>query len=165
MKWYYQVALRWRPIDKHVRAVSQMTIMAPGQAIIDDQLSRVITFPTPTFGPHLLWYTGHMWANGEMIRNKLHAHNMVFESSAFFVATPADLGLDKPRFLPKASWAPMSTVELGFENNDALAALLLSNLKASQLKFDRLCSQQLSPNDPACSRPRPQLLCAAIYDR
>jgi hypothetical protein len=117
LRWYYQVAFRWKPIDKTVRPVSQQTIMAPGNAIPYQQLTRVVTFPTPTNNPHFIWYTGKFWADGEAVRNKLHAHNLVFESSAFFLASPKDLGLDKPLFMPKRSYNPFPTTALGNLDN------------------------------------------------
>jgi hypothetical protein len=164
IRWYYQIALKWRPIQPDVRPVSQMTIMAPGETKPDDQLTRVITFPTPTHKPHFIWYTGNFWADGEALRNKLHAHNLVFESAGFFLGTPEDLGLDKKRFRPKVSYLPMATDELGFRNNDELANFLLTNLKTAQQNSDRLCSQGIAPNDNMCSRPRPRWVSAAIYD-
>ncbi|KAH8047909.1 hypothetical protein JL721_12069 [Aureococcus anophagefferens] len=105
IEWYYQVAMHWTPLDRTVDATSMVTIMAPGESIPSDQLSRVGTFPTPTDRPTFIWYTGHMWADGELVRNKLHAHNMVFESSQFYAATPGDLGLEKEKFYPSSGKA------------------------------------------------------------
>ncbi|KAH8068433.1 hypothetical protein JL720_12205 [Aureococcus anophagefferens] len=59
IEWYYQVAMHWTPLDRTVDATSMVTIMAPGESIPSDQLSRVGTFPTPTDRPTFIWYTGH----------------------------------------------------------------------------------------------------------
>ena len=58
-----------------------------------DQLSMTAIFSTPVHAEYMLWYTRWVWADGKLRRNKLRAHNMVFESSKFFLAEPRDLGL------------------------------------------------------------------------
>ncbi|KAH8069882.1 hypothetical protein JL720_11884 [Aureococcus anophagefferens] len=40
IEWYYQVAMHWTPLDRTVDATSMVTIMAPGESIPSDQLSR-----------------------------------------------------------------------------------------------------------------------------
>ena len=165
MEWYYQVALRWAPVSKanDNDIISQMTMMAPGNAVPSDQLTRVLTFPTPTKADTFIWYTGHQWANGEMVRNKLHAHNMVFESSGFFVGSPEDLGLTK-EFWPKKAFVPLFTKEdLGYETNDALAAVVFANLDKAQKKYDRLCVEEIEPSNSVCKFPRPRVSSTGIY--
>ena len=164
IKWYYQAAFRWSPINPEIRAVSQTTIMAPAAMNMTDQLSRTVTFNTPTHDEHMLWYTGRAWANGEIYRNKLHAHNMVFESSEFFLGTPKDLGLDQPRMMPEAAYSPLGTKDLGFNDNDDFRDWLMNNLEEAQRKFDQNCVEREDPSDEACGRPRPRLVCAAKYD-
>jgi len=164
IKFYYQAGFRWSPIQPEVRAVSQTTIMAPAKRDPDDQLSRTITFVTPTHAEHMLWYTGRAWATGELLRNKLHAHNMVFESSEFFLGTPKDLGLDQPRLWPEKSYVPLKTKDLGFANNDEFRDWLFGNLEDAQVKYDKNCELRENPSDEACGRPRPRLVCAALHD-
>ena len=164
IKFYYQAGFRWSPIQPEVRAVSQTTIMAPAKLNGTDQLSRTVTFATPTHAEHMLWYTGRAWADGELFRNKLHAHNMVFESSEFFLGTPKDLGLDQPRMWPEKSYKPIHTKDLGFADNDDFRDWLFGNLEEAQRKFDQNCVKREDPSDEACGRPRPRLVCAALYD-
>ena len=164
IKFYYQTAFRWTPVKPQKKAVSQTTIMAPAKIDLRDQLTRTVTFPTPTHAEHMLWYTGRAWANGELYRNKLHAHNMVFESSEFFLAEPRDLGLNQPRMQPVVSHAPLQTNELGFSGNDEFRDWLFSNLEEAQRKYDQNCVEREDPRDEACGRPRPRLVCIAKYD-
>jgi len=164
IRWYYQAAFRWSPMNPDVRAVSQSTIMAPAAMNLTDQLSRAVTFHTPTHAEHMLWYTGRAWADGELYRNKLHAHNMVFESSQFFLGTPKDLGLTQPRMMPKKGFEPLQTKELGFNDNADFIDWLMGNLEEAQRKYDQNCELREDPSDEACGRPRPRLVCAAIFD-
>ncbi|EGB03519.1 hypothetical protein AURANDRAFT_67954 [Aureococcus anophagefferens] len=168
IEWYYQVAMHWTPLDRTVDATSMVTIMAPGESIPSDQLSRVGTFPTPTDRPTFIWYTGHMWADGELVRNKLHAHNMVFESSQFYAATPGDLGLEKEKFYPssgKATQTHYTKDDLGFEDNDALITYMQDHMKVAQTTWDSKCGT-INPNSKidACRRRRPYMVSAAVYD-
>lgn len=170
MKWYYQFALHWKPADVTNSITSMMTIMAPGNLLKDNQLTRVATFPTPTDKPTFIWYMGHMWASGELQRNKLHAHNMVFESSQFFAATPEDLGLNNPKFYPGAgkgrAYDTHYTDELGYENNEALMTYMFKNLGESQAKWESKCGgkQHKEHEHEACTRPKPRMICTAVYD-
>jgi len=164
IKFYFQSGFRWSPIQPKIRAVSQTTIMAPAKMNRTDQLSRSMTFVTPTHTEHMLWYTGRAWADGELFRNKLHASNMVFESSEFFLGTPKDFGLDQPRMRPEKSYVPLETKELGFEDNNDFRDWLFGNLEKAQRKFDMNCVKREDPSDEMCGRPRPRLVCAALYD-
>lgn len=166
MEWYYQVALRWKPIDKSKKAMSQMTIMAPGRADPTQQLDRVMTFPTPTDAPRFIFYAGHFWTDGELIRNKLHAHNLVFESSSFFLATPEDLGLTQNKYKLEKTFKPKKVTDIGFENNDEAIADIFNNLEKSQKTYDLKCDEK-NGNDrkhDVCKRPRPEFVCAGVYD-
>lgn len=143
---------------------SQTTIMAPAKIDLRDQLTRTVTFPTPTHAEHMLWYTGRVWADGELYRNKLHAHNMVFESSEFFLAEPRDLGLDQKRMQPAKSYEPLQTNELGFSSNAKFRQWLMDNLEEAQRKYDQNCVEREDQSHEACGRPRPRLVCIAKYD-
>lgn len=189
MRWYYQIALRWRPIQPEKTAMSQQTIMAPGNVDRSDQLSRVMTFPTPTDAPRFMYYTGHFWGSGELIRNKLHAHNLVFESSMFFAATREQLGLLNPEFEMEHAYQPKLISEIGFKDSDELIAKILDNLRISQERYDEVCAVvaaastgDVSRGDGGnqvksaaaadaedekkklCSAPRPKFVCAAVYN-
>jgi hypothetical protein len=190
--WYFQVAFEWKAVDPELKKppVSQMTISAPAATttLFDgDQLKRTLTFPTPTFAEHMIWYQGQMWADGELVRNKLHVHSLIFESSVFFVGTPVDLGLDSLKFSSRSAYKPMQTTALGFENNRELARYILERLHQSQELYDQSCvsssnrpltmeyhelynkiasDEQDASNSKQlrCSRPRPRFLCGGVYD-
>lgn len=190
LKWYFQVAFEWKIVDQDDQPISQMTITAPGATTTffdDDQLRRTTTFPTPTFAEHMLWYRGQMRTDGILVRNKLHAHSMIFESSVFFIGTPADLGLDDVKFRSKSGYTPIQTASLGFENNRQLSKYIIEHLRQSQDEYDRHCIDRanqhyilveyhmlyksMGPEEADsehwqydCDRPRPQLLCGGIFD-
>ena len=190
MKWYYQIALKWRPIQAEKRALSQMTIMAPGRVDINDQLARVLTFPTPTDAPRFTYYVGSFWGSGELIRNKLHAHNLVFESSSFFLATKEQMGLDAKEYVLENSYTPKLISEIGYSSSDEMNRVMLENLAKSQSRFDEICTGDWAPDamgvaasarrmlqsavsadraleeerQKVCTRPRPKWVCSAVYN-
>eukprot|EP00968_Pinguiococcus_pyrenoidosus_P022342 scaffold3153_cov243-Pinguiococcus_pyrenoidosus.AAC.2 len=165
MRWYYQTAIHWKPMaapEEHTGATSQMTIMAPPMLDTTSQLSRFVTFPSPTAMEAFMWYTGTMWAKGELIRNKLHSHAMTLGHTEFFAAAPEDLGLDDPRFSPgSAAGATTDVVKLGFKDHTALTDFIFQNLEQSQRRYQEKCVDGLDLKHPMCSRPRPRFVCAA----
>uniref|UniRef100_A0A7S1U893 Uncharacterized protein n=1 Tax=Phaeomonas parva TaxID=124430 RepID=A0A7S1U893_9STRA len=105
-----------------------------------------------------------MWASGDLIRNKLHAHAQVFGHSEFFSAMPQDLGLDDPKFYPKGKGSDTLDVRLlGFQDGGALTDFFFDNLEAAKRRYDQNCVQQMDVNYEGCSRPRPEFICSALF--
>lgn len=156
MVWWYQVVLHWFPKTEKLTALSQHFNVGPGQMNSSDQRHNVLVFPVATRDRSVYWYSGSMQHQGELVRNKLHSHNTMFDRAFWFAATSADLGLDDPKFWPQVSYHTLQLKEdLGFEDFEALQAFLLSNLAASARRFDRTCP----PSQPGCAERRPALIC------
>lgn len=130
LTWWYEIAIRWTPNTKAVeKQISMHFIAGPGAFNMYDQSSYVLTFKTPTKEPTFYWYTGEMWTDGSLVRNKLHGHNSIFHSAYWINAAPHELGLDDPKFMPKLAFVPQFVSELGYESIDSLAIWLLDHLK------------------------------------
>eukprot|EP00747_Dinoflagellata_sp_TGD_P055775 gnl/TRDRNA2_/TRDRNA2_149723_c2_seq1.p1 gnl/TRDRNA2_/TRDRNA2_149723_c2~~gnl/TRDRNA2_/TRDRNA2_149723_c2_seq1.p1 ORF type:complete len:354 (+),score=63.93 gnl/TRDRNA2_/TRDRNA2_149723_c2_seq1:131-1063(+) len=96
-----------------------------------------------------------MVRGGVMTRNKLHAHNTMFDRCIYFVAEAKDLGLDDPKFMPDISYRPLLLDQIDFASNDAVQEFVLTNLASAQRDWDARCK-----GTNACSgKPRPQILC------
>jgi hypothetical protein len=75
----------------------------------------------------MLWYTGRMHYDGELIRGKMHTHNTVFKEAFFFSGTPEQLGLAGKRFLPPTStFEPILLKDIGFKSIEAAVQYILS---------------------------------------
>ena len=72
---------------------------------------------------------------GTLINSRFHTHCAIFHSSYLIKATPAELGLDNPKFMPKYAYQPLDLSELGYNNIDDMASFLINHLdpKKSQL--------------------------------
>lgn len=155
MTWWYQVVLRWFPRTLEYKPLSQLFIVGPGIAQVGDQRTNVLIFPVNTKEPSLYWYSGPLHYDGEMIRNKLHAHNTMFDRAFFFRAHPEELGLDDPQFWPDPASDPVLLKDTNFDNFDSLESYLLKNLAKSAEEWDSWCPQ----SRPDCRRARPALTC------
>jgi len=152
--WWYQVALRWFPkAAGRFRPLSQHFIVGPGEHNVEDQRNNVFVFPVNTRTQSVYWYSGRMEYDAVMVRNKLHSHNTMYDRSFFFRATPQDLGLDDPKFLPAVSSTPLLLNRLGFATFDALEAFLFQNLGRAAGGW------QCPAADGTCQDRRPQLIC------
>lgn len=116
MTWWYQIVVRWLPKTDKLKALSQTFRVGPGLMNYRDQRNNVLVFPVQTNAESVYWYSGRMERDGRLARNKLHAHNTMFERSFFFRAEPQELGLlAKPAFWPNVSWNPRLLSEVGFQ--------------------------------------------------
>jgi hypothetical protein len=129
--WWYETAIRWSPkVAAMTNQVSMKFIVGPGQIDIFNQATYVQTYPTPTEAPTFYWYTGKMWTDGSLIRNKLHGHNSIFHSAYWINASPKELGLEDPKFMPEKTYKPQFIRDLGYDTIDSLATWVLDHLKS-----------------------------------
>lgn len=218
MEWYYEIGIRWIPKDpsssyqlaerraniskgsrrrrrlnnyqgQKIRSYSFHNFAGPGTYSILHQKTFVLTFPSPTRYESIFWYTGRLQFGGKMLRNKIHAHNNLFEQSLFFAAAPDDLGLtEKNGFLKAMPHIPTRTTSVGFANNTEARRFLMKNLRLSQKRFDENLAAQNAgrnftiedltssmfksglvskssdcgfPNAP-CVEERPKIICQAL---
>ena len=76
-----------------------------------------------------------MFTDGTLISSHFHGHSAIFHSSYLIKASPAELGLDDPKFMPKYAFEPLDLSELGYDNIEEMATFLINHLdpKKSQL--------------------------------
>ena len=126
-----------------LRSYSFHNFAGPGVFQFNHQKTFILTFATPTRYESIFWYTGRLQFGGKLLRNKIHAHNNMFEQALFFAATPDDLGLTEANGFTKSTpHIPTKTTSVGFANNTAARRFLLQNLLQAQKKFDNLQSAQ-----------------------
>jgi len=147
--------LRWFPRTVSLKPLSQHFIVGPGNSIPGDQRTNVLVFPVNTTTQSVYWYSGTMARDGVLTRNKLHAHNTMFDRAFWFRATARDLGLDGPEFWPRHSFRPLLLEEVGHADFEALQRSLLANLQKAAERWDTSCP----PARKACADQRPALVC------
>ena len=133
-----------------LKPLSFIYIWSPGRLHMNDQSTMVNTFKTPTTHDTFIWYTGRAHSSSTMIRMKMHVHNTVFKESYFFAATPKQLGMDGPNFLPKkgdTTYDCMRPEEHGFADNDAVKRHIFDHFEAY-----------------AGPEPAPRLICRGVTD-
>lgn len=162
LKFWMEYAFRWTPNLKKVdRQVSVEIVGQPGiMDIVKAQTTRVGTYPCPTDQKNLMWFTGLMPSTGTMTHSRMHAHASIFHSAYMFSATPEELGLDDPKFMPVKSYIPLDLKDLGYNTIDGLVERVFDNFEKSIKK---------NPSKP------PKLICRVavggviidgfIYDR
>lgn len=148
--------------------MSLHNLAGPGLLDTSIQKSLLITFPVPTAYESVFWYTGRMNEPGTLLRNKIHAHNTLFQEALFFAASPDDLGMTVERgFVKEEPFRALPPSAFGLATNADVKAYLLENLKKSQSNFD--ASPPVSvpscgyPN-AACHVNRPDIVCQAFTD-
>jgi hypothetical protein len=166
MEWFHMVAMRWRPIDPEEDVVNQYILMGPGHIFPPSQLTKSFTAPSATHTETFMSYTTKMVVYGEMVRIKPHAHAGIFQSMMLLRGKPEDFGMGGNEFIPNVAWQPLETHSLGFRDNEDLAQHVLYHMEQSQARFDKECTGKTTQNlrTSICSRPRPELLCAAKVD-
>jgi len=156
MTWWYQVVLHWHPRKRTslLRPLSQHFIVGPGKMNPKDQRHNVAVFPVRSQKHSVYWYTGRMDRDGVLARNKLHSHNTMFDRAFWFAATPAELGLDAPGFMPEVSYVPRLLHKVGFETVEDLQRYILARLAESAKRYDEECTPP-----GRCAWKRPALVC------
>ena len=147
LEWYFQIAARWVPVKSRTGSelvpLSLHYMWSPGRMDINDQSTMINTFLTPTAYDSFIWYTGHMFGTGKLIRGKEHAHNTVFDESYLFSGTPEQLGLGSSKFRPISNaYDAVPTSQTGFKNNRELVAYVLEQYDKAMLS-DNLTGPRL----------------------
>jgi hypothetical protein len=170
LEWYYQIAMRWRPVRPEEPVVSQLVILNPGQIIPPHQMTRAFTAPTPTHAQSVMLFSSPYTAGGEMRRVKVHAHSVICESMMLLRGEFSDFGLGDTKFIPAHAWQPLVTTQLGFRDNEDLAQHILYHMGLSQAYYDQACLDAKGQpkagglRNPVCRRPRPDWMCGAKAD-
>jgi hypothetical protein len=144
MEWWYQVVVRWHPKAAKPKAhpLSQIFYLANGHLNQSDQSKELQTFDISTSKPVVYWYSGTMFSDGELVRNKVHAHNLMFREAFWFHATPEELGLTRP---PKDTGVgdgfPLE--DMGFNDFLEFKEYLKVNLEKSRRKYESTCKSFL----------------------
>lgn len=78
-----------------------------------------------------------MPTSGKMLTNSVHSHAAIFHSSYFFNATPKELGLDDPKFMPKkGAYIPFDIKgDLGFDSIEEIANWFIKHLESHPEKI------------------------------
>jgi hypothetical protein len=85
-----------------------------------------------------------MFSDGELVRNKLHAHNLMFREAFWFRATPKELGLTKlPPVKEEDAGKGIPLDRMGFDNFLGFKAYLKANLEESRRKYESTCKSFL----------------------
>ncbi len=114
---------------------------------MNKQSSYIFTFQAPTAEESIFWYSGRMHHTGEMLRNKQHAHNLIYKESIFFAASPEELGLTaKNKLVPTHPYQTLKTADTNFKTNEEIKAFILNNLKNAQKDHGAAANVQGSPS-------------------
>mmetsp|Transcript_26911 Transcript_26911/g.43048 ORF Transcript_26911/g.43048 Transcript_26911/m.43048 type:complete len:715 (-) Transcript_26911:41-2185(-) len=197
--WYYQYAIRWHPksAGKH-RPLSQTFFVkaephtrnqskevwdlakkeGPNPAFTqpESQIEELSTFDLDTKEYTIAWGTGAMMTTGDLVRNKIHSHNVMFDRAFWFRASPEDLGLvgGKTSFPFHDYYETTHLRDTGFKNFDDVETYLMDNLAEAARKHEKKCSQKSSflqhRESSECSFNKPYMVCqvtpknALVYD-
>lgn len=149
MTWYYRIMLRYRFYSpgSSLTPISQQFIIGPGPGE-HKQLNTLQVFPVLSGEESLYWYTARMPTSGQMIRNKLHSHNLAYNRSFFFHATPEQLGLVADNFKmgtpavgcigidpEREGCIPKPLRETGFKDFETLEDFLFQRLADAQKNY------------------------------
>jgi hypothetical protein len=164
LEWWYQIAVKWTPIDASVIPISQVAISGPGATFPPSQSTKSGTSRAPKLTESVILYSGPLQVSGDVRRCKVHAHSAIFDSQMLLVGTYEDFGLDKPQFTPPMAYEFIPTPSLGFKDNQEVGHYILGHMEKSQLRYDYKCVDKHDPNNAVCSRPRPDWVCGAVRD-
>jgi len=135
------------------KPLSTHFFIGPGRYDIDDLSSYVMTYPAPNNAPSFMWYTGEMWTEGSLVRNKMHAHSNSFHRAFFVAGTPQQLGLDRPQFRLQPMFQPLLISDTGYDKDEDLIDALLARAKDQRLPV--VCSSQAQS----------EMVAGVLYDR
>lgn len=146
--------------------MSLHNIAGPGTYDSNVQKTLLMTFPIPTRYESVFWYTGRMIENGKLLRNKLHAHNLLFDQVLFISASPDQLGMTVDKgFQVDLPYKVTVPSEVGLNSNAEVKQYILDNLKKSQAEFDAdppaSAAQPCGFPEAACLSGRPEVVCQA----
>jgi hypothetical protein len=168
MTWWYQVAIRWHPKSVvHRGPVSQNFLVMVQPDNVSDQLTELLTFNLDTSEHHIAWYSGTQFSDGGLVRNKMHSHNVMFDRSFFFRASPKELGLvdGAIQFPVHDKTQTVLLRDTGLSSFEAAEEYLMSNLaKAASAHVDTCETTASFLNArmaPQCSFPKPFTVCRA----
>lgn len=153
---------------KKYKAMSLHNIAGPGYYDSNVQKTLLMTFPIPTKYESIFWYTGRLKEGGKLLRNKLHAHNLIFDQVLFISAAPNQLGMTPEKgFSVDLPYQTVKPSDLGMETNAMVKQYILENLKKSQSIFDSgsveatTSTEQCGYPNAACHVGRPSVICQA----
>lgn len=141
LEWYYELGARWIPKNDpnkkpsytypdNIKAMSFHNFAGPGDFKRTDQSTWIFTYQAPTDQESIFWYTGRMHHTGKLLRNKQHAHNLIYREALFIAATPTELGLtDDFGLKPEKPYKVIKTKDTAFSSNDEVKAFVLDRLK------------------------------------
>jgi hypothetical protein len=145
--------------------MSLHNIAGPGLFDGNIQKSLLLTFPVPTRYESFFWYTGRLKEGGILLRNKIHAHNTLFDQALFFAANPTQLGMTEDNgFMKYMPYQTLRPSDVGMTSNEEVKQFIIDNLLKSQIDFDSRSPQTSQsskcgyPND-ACVATRPEAIC------
>lgn len=150
--------------------MSLHNIAGPGYYNSNIQKTLLMTYPIPTRYESVFWYTGRMRESGKLLRNKLHAHNLIFDQVLFISASPKQLGMTAENGFPvDVPYEVVKPSDLGMSSNADVKAYILNNLHKSQTAFDevkevsRSSIEHCGYPDEACHIGRPEVICQAHH--
>lgn len=153
---------------KKYKAMSLHNIAGPGYYDSNIQKTLLMTFPIPTQYESIFWYTGRLREGGKLLRNKLHAHNLIFDQVLFISATPEQLGMTVEKgFTVDLPYQTVQPSDVGMTTMKELKQYILDNLKRSQGSFDNSGNIDGEPAErcgypeAACHVGRPEVICQA----
>ena len=174
LEWYYELGIRWVPrknpdgSESSIKPMNFFNFAGPGDFRLGDQNTYIFTYQAPTDRDSVFWYTGRMPFSGEMLRNKLHAHNKIFKEAYFFAATPQELGLTREnQLMPALTYKTVDIQAAGFQTSGEVKEFVLRNLEQAQQEYDRRHqTEPVSPTpdftDELHSRERPRIICQGV---
>jgi hypothetical protein len=166
MTWWYQIAMRWHPKSIGPKEpLSQLFSIAGNVEPGKNQLDELKVFYLNTHTPQLFWYAGQMPSDGDLARLKPHGHNVMYDRSYWFRASPEELGLigDDSPFPQDAKTAndPIPLKDLGMNDFESVEKYLFDNLRKSAQKHSKTCDSFLNFHDPKCEWNKPFAVCHA----
>jgi hypothetical protein len=171
MVWYYQTALRWHPKSSYQGHPLSQSFIIKFEPFVRNQtaqnlaLARKYDSPMPLMGKHnqqeelmtfdldtteyhIAWGNGYQDWSGELVRNKLHSHTVLFEEAYWFRASAEDLGLVNGTVqFPFNDWYEITRLkDTGLKSLEEVKDYLFSNLEKATRKHEAKCSLKKGPS-------------------
>ena len=127
--WYFNTTITFVPPSVvEARALTPLTMLTVKHSSRSDTV--FFTSDVPQHEDSFMIFPGAWEWSGSMIGDPMlarhHAHVNKFQSSYLIAATPAELGLEEPRFMAATPCGSVATRTAGFSSNDEMLAYLVS---------------------------------------
>jgi hypothetical protein len=112
---------------------------------VANQLEELMTFDLNTDKRSIAWGSYEMSQDGDLVRHKLHSHNVMFEKAFWFRATPEELGLvgGSVKFPFYDLYEITHLEDTGLKSFDEVEKYLMGNLAKARVEHNLKCKSSV----------------------